>query len=56
MIENLLANKETDFSFDENNVFLGKQHTHFAWTTHEIFQSQNKLFNLLNEKHISAPE
>lgn len=56
MIENLLANKETDFSFDENNVFLGKQHTHFAWTTHEIFQSQNKLYNLLNEKHISAPE
>ncbi len=56
MIENLLTNTPHYFRFEEKDIFLSQQHTHFAWTTHEIFQCQNKLYNLLNENHISVPE
>lgn len=56
MVENLLSNSPHSFNFEDKDIFLSKQHTHFAWTTHEIFQCQNKLYNLLNENHISVPD
>ncbi len=56
MIEKLLSNKPHYFRFEENAVFLSDENTHFAWITREIFQCQNKLYNLLNENHIIIPE
>lgn len=56
MIENLLSNSPHYFHFEEKDIFLSQKHTHFAWTIHEIFQCQNKLYNLLNENHISVPD
>lgn len=55
MIEKLLSNSSSDSQFEEKSSFLSQQHTHFAWTTNEIFHCQNKLYSLLNENHISVP-
>ncbi len=55
MIENLLNNSPHYFRFDVDSVLLSNKNTHFAWITRDIFQCQNILYNLLNEKHIVIP-
>ncbi|RDU64916.1 hypothetical protein CQA53_07470 [Helicobacter didelphidarum] len=55
MIENLMSNTTHYFRFEVTNMFMSEKDTHFANIAHQIFQEQNQLYKLLNERHISVP-